>query len=191
MAIKAQVLTSRLSGLRRKRQQMNHEIDVQNERGYPIDEMHLQAAAVQVLALEAVDTASGMTIVLMDDEEIAALNEQFRGVAAPTDVLSFPADPPPVILPDEVDYLGDLIIAFPYASAQAEREGFVLSDMLMLLVVHGTLHLLGYDHDTAENRREMWVAQERALQALGVPVEIVPQLETADGHKTDGSKRHH
>jgi probable rRNA maturation factor len=165
---------------------MKHEIDVQNDQGYPIDEARFVAAALRVLELEAVDVASALTIVLMDDLEIAALNLQFRGVNTPTDVLSFPADAPPVSLPDEPDYLGDLIIAFPYASAQAAREGHGLSDMLTLLVVHGTLHLLGYDHDTEERREEMWAAQAQVLTALGVPVGIVPQLEVSDGHD-DGS----
>lgn len=149
------------------------EIEIVNEAGYPVDEARLQAAATAVLARHEVLDGSGLTVAITDDEAVAALNLQFRGIDAPTDVLSFPMD----AMPGDTPYLGDLVIAFPYASAQAEREGHALSDSLALLVVHGTLHLLGYDHDTAEGRAEMWEAQETALVALGVPPEIVPALE--------------
>jgi probable rRNA maturation factor len=73
------------------------------------------------------------------------------------------------------------VIAFPYASAQAAREGHHLGDSLSLLVVHGTLHLIGYDHDTPAARAAMWAAQEAALRALDVPLEIVPALEGEHG----------
>jgi len=69
------------------------------------------------------------------------------------------------------------VIAYPYASAQAAREGHKLDDSLALLVVHGTLHLLGYDHDTQMRKVEMWEKQETALIALGISPEIVPALE--------------
>jgi probable rRNA maturation factor len=108
------------------------------------------------------------------------VNRQFRGIDAPTDVLSFPADEPPIEIDDEPPYLGDLIIAYPYASEQAARQGHTLSDSLSLLVVHGTLHLLGYDHDTPEHRAEMWAAQDAALTALGISTAIVPALEGGD-----------
>jgi probable rRNA maturation factor len=81
-------------------------------------------------------------------------------------------------LPDEPVYLGDLVIAYPYAQAQAQREGHDMMHSLLLLVVHGTLHLLGYDHDTVSNRAAMWAAQDRVLAALGVPLAIVPSLES-------------
>ena len=78
---------------------------------------------------------------------------------------------------DEAPYLGDLVIAYPYASAQATGLGHPLADSLALLVVHGTLHLLGYDHDTTESRAAMWAAQARALTTLNISPEIVPSLE--------------
>ena len=54
-----------------------------------------------------------------------------------------------------------------------------MSDSLALLVIHGTLHLLGYDHDTSEHKVEMWAAQEAALHTLGIATNIVPALEAA------------
>jgi probable rRNA maturation factor len=94
-------------------------------------------------------------------------------VDAPTDVLSFPADQP--LIPDEEDpepYLGDLVLALPYIQRQAQSEAHSLDDELILAVIHGTLHLLGYDHDSAENQAEMWAVQSEALQTLGVAISV-------------------
>jgi probable rRNA maturation factor len=156
---------------------MTFAIDIQNEQNYSIDEARLQTAAAVALAAHDVQAQSSLTIVIADNEFIAALNRQYRQVDAPTDVLSFPADAPPVDILEEAPYLGDLIVAYPYASAQAAREGHDLSDSLALLIVHGTLHLLGYDHDTAANKATMWAAQETALCALHISPAIVPALE--------------
>jgi probable rRNA maturation factor len=162
------------------------EIDVQNDAGFPVDADRLKAAAV-LTAQQGGRESAALTVVITDDASVAALNRQFRGVDAPTDVLSFPADAPPpmpdddgVMDDDDLPYLGDLVIAYPYASAQAARLGHDLIDSLTLLVVHGTLHLLGADHDTAERRAAMWAAQARALTALGVSLAIVPALEESE-----------
>lgn len=167
-----------------------HGIDVQNDAGYPVEADSLVRAALTVLEQEGRDPASAVTVVITDNDEVAALNRDYRGIDAPTDVLSFPADPLPPELADELDdeppYLGDLIIAYPYALAQAEREGHVPDESFMLLVVHGTLHLLGYDHNTPEARAVMWAAQDRALTALGVPLSLVPALEDAKDSQHDG-----
>ncbi len=157
---------------------MTFVIDIQNEAGYAVNAARLKAAASAVLSRHDVEPGSGMTIVVTDNEAVKALNKQFRDVDAPTDVLSFPADVPPVMIPGEAPYLGDLIVAYPYTMEQAGREGHNPDDSLLLLVVHGTLHLLGYDHDTPENRARMWAAQETILRAFGVSPAIVPDLES-------------
>ncbi|MCA9910434.1 MAG: rRNA maturation RNase YbeY [Anaerolineae bacterium] len=162
---------------------MAHEIEVLNEEGVPLDADLLCAATNCVLAQEHVTADSAMTIVISDDAHVASLNQQYRGIDSATDILSFPADVPPIDIPDEPPYLGDLIIAYPYAAAQAAREGHVLNQSLALLVVHGTLHLLGYDHDTPEQRARMWQAQATALSTLGIPLDYVPTLENSvDDH---------
>ena len=153
---------------------------VRNQAGYAVDVERLQEAAATVLEQQQAAPDSSLTIVVTSDEQVAALNRQYRGVDAPTDVLSFPADETPVEVDDEPPYLGDLIVAYPYTAAQAQREGHDLMQSLMLLVAHGTLHLLGYDHDTAANRAEMWAAQDAALKVLGVDLSIVPALESYD-----------
>lgn len=154
-----------------------YEIEIQNEHDYPVDTVRLQQAVRTVLQGHSAPANSAITIVIDRDEAITELNRRYRGIDAPTDVLSFPADAPPVDLPGEPVYLGDLVIGHPYASAQAQREGHALGDSLVLLVVHGTLHLLGFDHDIPSRKAAMWAAQADALTALGVPLEIVPALE--------------
>jgi len=150
---------------------MGYEIELQNDNNYPLDDAVLIRAAETTLRERAVSQGCGLTIAIVEDDAIQALNAQFRGIDTPTDVLSFPAGD----IPSELTYLGDLVIAFPYAASQAERFGHDLTDNLCLLVVHGTLHLLGYDHDTEENRDAMWQVQQSVLSVLNISPEIVPE----------------
>ena len=156
---------------------MNTEIDIQNRGDYPLDADTLIQAIQAVLLQENAAPSSAVSVVITDDAEIATLNQQFRDVDGPTDVLSFPAEPLPAAIAEaqEERYLGDLVIAFPYARAQAEREGHNLNASLTLLAVHGTLHLLGYDHDEPERKAAMWAAQAQALQTLNIAIDIVPE----------------
>lgn len=167
---------------------MSCTINLQNDGDYPVSAEWLEHAAVRALAEEGAEYGSTLTLVITDDETVADLNARFRGVEAPTDVLSFPADNPPLpaVMTGEGTYLGDLVIAYPYAQQQAESEGHRPADSFALLVVHGVLHLLGYDHDTQEARRLMWAKQERVLRALGISPSIVPGLENASGGGLDG-----
>jgi len=111
-------------------------------------------------------------LLIVDDELIRKLNREFRGQDTPTDVLAFAmsesGSPPLQDLQDLQDpsmpiYLGDVIISFPRAEAQACAAGHSGDDELDLLVVHGVLHLLGFDHDTETKRKEMWARQEAIL----------------------------
>jgi probable rRNA maturation factor len=157
-------------------------VEIQNDAGYAIDAPRLRAAAVTVLTQQDAPSDSALTVVITDNESVAALNRQFRGLDSPTDVLSFSADAPPISLEEEPPYLGDVVIAYPYAMAQAKRDGHDVGDSLALLVVHGTLHLLGYNHDSLENRAVMWAAQAAAMRTLHIPPQIIPALESYE-HK--------
>ena len=121
-----------------------------------------------------------MSIMVTTDSAVAAHNHQFRGIDAPTVALDFPADAPPTVIPGEPPYIGDLMIAYDYSVHEAETEGHPVEDSFVLLVVHGTLHLLGFDHDTDERRAEMWAAQAEALHTLNVPLTVAPALEDDD-----------
>ena len=148
-------------------------VAVQDEFGVPtFPTQRVIETVCHVLLEHEVEAGTALTIVLTADEHVRRLNAQFRGVDAPTDVLSFPADPPPVEIDDEPPYLGDLIIACPYTIRQAEEAGHALADEFVLLTIHGTLHLLGYDHDSAEHQDAMWAEQSRALAYAGTPIDV-------------------
>lgn len=111
-----------------------------------------------------------LSLVLDHDERIRELNLEFLGQDKPTDVLAFPAQH---VDPDSGNpYLGDVIISFPRAQAQAEEAGHSVSAELCLLTVHGILHLLGHDHDQPETKAKMWHAQNQILAGLGVQVNL-------------------
>ncbi len=130
-------------------------------------------AIVRVLAEHGAVPGTALSVVLADDEQVRQLNAQYRGVDAPTDVLSFPADPlPSEIAASQAPYLGDMIIACPYTLQQAQEAGHAPADEYVLLAIHGTLHLLGYDHDNAEREASMWQQQARALAAAGVAIDV-------------------
>lgn len=130
----------------------------------------LLVAAEAALAHQGYSRASELTVVLSDDAQLHDLNQQFLGIAAPTDVLSFPAGE---VDPERgVPYLGDVIISCERATAQAEAAGHALMDELRLLVVHGVLHLLGHDHAQAEDKTRMWADQAEILAALGIEIQL-------------------
>ena len=101
-----------------------------------------------------------LSLTLCDDAFIHALNREYRSVDRPTDVLSFPLD-------DDV-LLGDVVISLDTAAAQAAQRGHELRDELRVLLVHGLLHVLGYDHELgALEHSEMAEAEQRLLRRLG------------------------
>lgn len=128
----------------------------------------LTGAAKEALRAAGTDPQAGLTIVMADDDRLHALNRQFLGVDAPTDVLSFPGGDTD---PDtETVYLGDILISYERASAHALIGGHAVDAELQLLAVHGVLHLLGYDHAEPGEKTEMWALQARILEALGCPL---------------------
>ena len=111
----------------------------------------------------ALDARGGVTILLTDDDSVAALNERFRGKAGPTNVLSFPAPDNPE------DHLGDIALAYGVCAREAAEQDKPLAHHLQHLVAHGVLHLLGYDHLTEAEAEEMEALERRILAGLGVP----------------------
>jgi probable rRNA maturation factor len=118
--------------------------------------------ATFVLEREDMPDAIELSIALVEPDEIAHLNEQYRGVAGPTDVLSFGCDDPCPADGDEPVTLGDVVIAPAIAQEQAAELGTTVESELNLLLVHGVLHLLGYGHDS-DSDAEVMQARERAL----------------------------
>lgn len=135
---------------------------------------HLRQAIAFTLERHQALTETGVTLLVTDDEAVQRLNQRYLGIDRPTDVLSFPAGEEMVPCMEQAPYLGDIIIAFPYTAARARKEGQDLQHVLILLAVHGTLHLLGFDHDTDENLAAMWTEQGTILTALDVPPSVIP-----------------
>jgi len=131
-----------------------------------IDPRRLREAARKTLAHESAPSRAELTLVITGDDEIRDLNRQYRGVDAPTDVLSFAEAETDAHFVEPV-YLGDVIISYPRAVAQAASAGHPVADELLLLVVHGVLHLLGHDHAGRAEKRKMWTAQKQILSELG------------------------
>lgn len=127
----------------------------------------LQHAAAQALQYQSLSGDVDLGIVIADDEHLQRLNRDYRGIDAPTDVLSFPASEPD---PETgALYLGDVILSAPRAAAQASSAGHSFEAEAQLLVVHGVLHLLGYDHGDEREKEKMWAAQSAILSSLGLP----------------------
>jgi len=119
-------------------------------------------------------TQTELVIRLVDEAESATLNQQYRGKSGPTNVLSFPFQAPP---PIESDLLGDLVICAPVVSTQAAEQKKTEQAHWAHLVVHGILHLLGYDHKQPAETAEM----------ENMEIEILAQLGFSDPYLTNGT----
>ena len=168
--------------------QMDLDIDVDERFANRVDTDLLRRTVERVLLGEGITGTVELSVTVSDDDTIRRLNARYRGIDVPTDVLSFPLHsqyPGPsneecaasceekgkeaiqfVLPPDEVLYLGDVVVSFPRALEQAKDYGHSLERELSYLVAHGVLHLLGYDHETEEQRRQMRLREEAALVGL-------------------------
>lgn len=138
-----------------------------------VDEKRLHQAVEQTLSLFDLEPNVELSVVVDSDDVLRELNFKYRGIDATTDVLSFPAN---VADPDTgMNNLGDIIISYPKAATQAEAARNSIEDEIILLTVHGTLHLLGYDHATDEEKNEMWTLQAQVLKSLGCTINKLPE----------------
>jgi probable rRNA maturation factor len=137
--------------------------------------------------LESIDFADAeLSVVLCNDPHIRALNRTHRTIDRPTDVLSFAMQEGDGLLEDDT-VLGDLVISIDTAHRQAQELGHSLEQELRVLLVHGLLHLLGYDHETsAEDAEEMRAAERKLLDRLGhmqagLIERVQPDASSSDG----------
>ena len=121
-------------------------------------------------AAEAVSTPRAeLAIVLSDDSAMQALNREWRGKDAPTNVLSFAATAAPGRARSATPYIGDVVIAYQTTVREAVAEGKPFNHHLAHLAVHGFLHLLGYDHDNNSDAQEMERVERTVLKRLAIP----------------------
>lgn len=125
----------------------------------------VQAAAQGAWSATAGDTAAEACVLLSDDATVRTLNARHRGKDRPTNVLAFPMGEE--LYPSGPRHLGDIVLAFETVRREAERDGKSLEAHVTHLVVHGFLHLLGYDHQSAEEAVAMEAVEVSVLAELG------------------------
>ena len=138
----------------------------------------LWSVAEQVLVAQGAGSDAELSLVITSQEKVKRLNKDYRGKDAPTDVLSFymmsagrevDAESPGFITPpDGLRHLGEVIISYPQAVLQAKEHQHSVKRELAILIIHGVLHLLGYDHEEPEPGDEMRTIEKEILGQIGV-----------------------
>ena len=139
----------------------------------------LQSVAEQVLAAQRADPQAELGLVIVGQEKIQQLNLKYLGRDEPTDVLAFSMLPEPVageeakadlphfvVPPDGVSHLGEVIISYPQAVIQAKEHQHSAKKEIAILIIHGILHLLGYDHDMPELEHQMRTREAEILSSI-------------------------
>ena len=145
-----------------------------------IKEQAIRRAVEHTVAHQGWQQQGEVVIVITGDGDIRDLNRQFRGLDAPTDVLSFPGGVgeefvTPAGYPG---YLGDVVISYTRAEVQAQQAGHPVERELQILTVHGLLHLFGLEDEDEESWQRMMEAQNAILSALPVPPPPSPRQTT-------------
>ena len=150
-------------------------IEVEDQHGpSDIDPDSLRRWAEQALLAEGYPTNSELSITIVSDQEMARLNADALGNKAPTDVLSFPLEemqpglPPPFLIDGPPRLLGDIVIAPDYIRRQARDLDVSFQDEVALMITHGVLHLIGYDHQTDSEAEAMEHRERIILKAQGL-----------------------
>ncbi|MDG1417240.1 MAG: rRNA maturation RNase YbeY [Maricaulis sp.] len=137
----------------------------------------LAERAVAAAAAELPNARAGViAILLTDDASVASMNEQFRGKTGPTNVLSFPA------AANVENHLGDIALAWGVVECEAANKSCSVADHLRHLIIHGFLHLQGYDHQADEEAEIMEAIECRALSRLGVANPYTMNTDDEDGN---------
>jgi probable rRNA maturation factor len=145
------------------------ELSIQTDPAFRTRVDHASASELirRTLSQEDIPTPLSLALLITDDETIRQLNLKYRGQDSATDVLAFGMEQPdmgfvsPLSLPP---HLGDIVVSYPRALTQAEELGHTVEQELNRLVIHGLLHLLGYDDQSDEERQTMWDEQEAILR---------------------------
>ena len=149
------------------------EISVLIDEGFEeyLEASWLQGIAEQVLFAQDAGSGVELGLVITGQERVRQLNRSYLGKDEPTDVLAFSmlpgADFPPFVQPpDGVLHLGEVIISYPQAVVQAEEHQHSVKKEIAILIIHGVLHLLGYEHDKPELERQMKAREREILSCV-------------------------
>jgi probable rRNA maturation factor len=151
-------------------------IEVVNESAADVDPAALERLSAFVLDTMRIDPEAELSVVCVDPDAIAELHVRWMDLPGPTDVLSFPMDelrPGVAGEPRPVGLLGDVVLCPAVAAEQAAAAGHGVGHELRILLAHGILHLLGYDHAEPAQEAEMFALQR----------DLVARFEAADGHR--------
>lgn len=146
-------------------------VEINNESGYEVDEATLQRLATFAMEAMHVHPDTDVAVLLVDAATIEQLHVQWMDEPGPTDVLSFPMDelrPGTPDRPTPAGLLGDIVICPVVAEAQAEAAGHSTAQEIQLLLTHGVLHLLGFDHAVPEEEAEMFGLQRDILLSFAM-----------------------
>ena len=170
--------------MRRERQNADmpgSQIDIcirdENWRQIPGPERFIRKIITAAQGLCETPEAFEMSIVLDSDLAVQALNRDFRGKDAPTNVLSFPGYDGAALLPGQPAPLGDIILAHETLTREAGAQGKSLEQHLAHLLIHGFLHLLGYTHENDSEARIMEAKERAIMQQLGFPDPYIEEHE--------------
>jgi probable rRNA maturation factor len=149
-------------------------ISVEQKLKVSLEESWLQRIAARTLEAEGILSPAEMGLVITDSKTIQKLNRTYRGEDKPTDVLAFHMIPGTsqeselrfIGPPDGIHHLGEVVISYPQAVQQAQEQGHGVAQELALLIVHGILHLLGYDHELPEEEQQMKARENEILEML-------------------------
>ena len=136
-------------------------VEIDSEQGDEPPTSWFAAVARDVLRAESIEPPFEVSVILSDQDTVHGMNRQYRNVDAPTDVIAFytenhdPSAGEFVLPGDGVRRLGDVVISYPQALEQAAEQGHSVRKELTLLITHGVLHLLGYDHEVPEDAQRM------------------------------------
>jgi probable rRNA maturation factor len=145
------------------------QIQILNNQKLPLKLRRVKALAKTLLELEKADKKAEVSIVFTDDQEIAELNKEYRGIDNPTDVLSFALMEGEDFGEDSGEVaLGDVVISVETAKKQAEQAGHSMDDEIDILLAHGLLHLLGYDHAEKSEEKIMFARQAEIVKMVNV-----------------------
>lgn len=156
------------------------EINVLIDEGYEgyLEVSWLQSIAEQALVTQDADSRVELGLVITNQERVQQLNRSYLGKDEPTDVLAFSMLPEPLATgesevsspfvqpPDGVLHLGEVIISYPQAVIQAKEHQHSVKREIATLIIHGVLHLLGYEHDSPELERQMKTGEKEILSGI-------------------------
>ena len=150
----------------------NHDVIILNEDNFDIP-LEFDNLISSIFSHEKIYSSKIVSITFIDEQKMQDLYAQYFVYAQSTDVLSFEArefDPE-----TGKEFLGDIVICYPFVVQQSRTLGNELFAEIKLMVIHGMLHLLGYDHSTIDQKSLMWLRQSEILKANGITLNQLPE----------------